>query len=267
MMTPKTLSTPEKNLYYQVNQFILGRETLVLLHGVFGHVGYWSEYEKYYEQRYNVVSLDLRGMGKSFRPKRYRDYDLANSVQDLKDVLDAEGITKIILVSASLSDFIAVRFTAQYPSVVHKLILFSFSGRPGTAVSTVFFRALFWVISLFNYFPVRTGNHYVIEDIRATYDWHWRRLYIDITNTGLRSTFHLLRAFYHFDIAGDIPEISVPVLLVHGEKDTILPYRWVLKDFPKFQNAVLDTIPEGDHMICQTHLEVALRSMDKFLSA
>ena len=62
-----------EKIYYRKNKF-LKRPTIVFVQGLSGTSSGWIPYEKILGKKYNVLSLDLRGHGKSFRPKYFKDY-------------------------------------------------------------------------------------------------------------------------------------------------------------------------------------------------
>jgi non-heme chloroperoxidase len=69
------------------------------------------------------------------------------------------------------------------------------------------------------------------------------------------------------DFRGDLPKIDVPVLLVHGTEDRILPYASTAARLP----ALIDdlefvTVEGGPHNIAWTHPEVVNKALLDFLA-
>ena len=95
---------------------------MVLLHGVASNMSRWSEFVEHtsLKQTWDLLRLDLRGHGESFTRGRL---DLATWCRDLRDVLDAEGCDRALLVGHSLGAQVAVHFAARYPSRVRGLVL------------------------------------------------------------------------------------------------------------------------------------------------
>ena len=62
----------EDRIYYRTNEFKSDRLTLVFVHGVSGSSSAWLPYEKIFENKYNVLTYDIRGHGLS---KKYPHYE------------------------------------------------------------------------------------------------------------------------------------------------------------------------------------------------
>ena len=75
-----------------------------------------------------------------------------------------------------------------------------------------------------NLLPLRlkVGNHVDYSHYKNTGDWNIRRMFADIKNTGLRPYIYAVEQSFHFDHSAFLPEINVPVLIIHGKKDTYL---------------------------------------------
>ena len=52
-------------IYYRTNEFKADRLILVFIHGVSGSSSSWWTYEKIFENKYNILTYDIRGHGKS----------------------------------------------------------------------------------------------------------------------------------------------------------------------------------------------------------
>ncbi len=65
------------------------RPTLVLVHGYPDSASIWRPLAELLAERYQVVAYDVRGAGRSSRPKRTADYDLEYLVEDMAAVVDA----------------------------------------------------------------------------------------------------------------------------------------------------------------------------------
>jgi len=82
----------------------------------------WNFQISYFKDKVNVISLDLRGSGKSSRPDY--PYSLDMFVEDIKNLLDHLKIKKKIhLCGSSLGGFIGLKFILKYPEKVKTLIL------------------------------------------------------------------------------------------------------------------------------------------------
>ncbi|PJZ70587.1 alpha/beta hydrolase [Leptospira perolatii] len=68
-----------------------------------------------------VVTYDLRGRGNSDKPKS--DYSARLHAEDLKQLANALGFSKISILSHSLGCWITLRFAEKYPELLSKAIL------------------------------------------------------------------------------------------------------------------------------------------------
>jgi len=97
-------------------------EPLVLIPGSNTKLQAWNFQNSYFKDKMNVISLDLRGSGKSSRPDY--PYSIDMFAEDLKNLLDYLKIEKKIhLCGSSLGGFIALNFVLKYPKKVKTLIL------------------------------------------------------------------------------------------------------------------------------------------------
>ena len=78
----------EKNgIYYRTNNFVEGRPTLLFVHGIGGSSSAWYRHEATYDNKYNLISFDLRGHGKSKKYEDYKDYAREKFVEDIDDLV------------------------------------------------------------------------------------------------------------------------------------------------------------------------------------
>jgi len=98
------------------------RRLIVLLHGVASNMSRWSEFVEHtsLKETWDLLRPDLRGHGESFSRGRL---GLEIWCRDLRDVLDAEGYDRALLIGHSLGAQVAVQFAACYPARVRGLVL------------------------------------------------------------------------------------------------------------------------------------------------
>lgn len=98
------------------------RRLIVLLHGVASNMSRWSEFVEHtsLKETWDLLRPDLRGHGESFARGRL---GLEIWCRDLRDVLDAEGYDRALLIGHSLGAQVAVQFAARYPARVRGLVL------------------------------------------------------------------------------------------------------------------------------------------------
>jgi len=113
-------------LYYEVTDFTRPwegePETVVLLHGLHGHLEWWNYYQvPVLARHYRVVTLDQRGHGKSFKPAE--GYTIEQMAGDVNELLQTLNIEKVHLGGASMGGMVSLQFALTHPELIHSLIL------------------------------------------------------------------------------------------------------------------------------------------------
>jgi pimeloyl-ACP methyl ester carboxylesterase len=93
---------------------------LVILHGLFGSADNWFSIARELEKNYTLYLVDQRNHGDSPHSSVW-DYDVM--VEDLKELLDQEGLGKVYLMGHSMGGKTAMNFAVTYPERVQKLIV------------------------------------------------------------------------------------------------------------------------------------------------
>lgn len=112
----------EKIAYYDSKRSESGK-TIVFLHGLGEHSGYWRVTTKALEKRHRVIAIDLMGHGKSSKPAQKEFYSLRNQAKLIHLLLENLGIEKVFLVGHSMGGQIAMHFALNHPQTLNHLIL------------------------------------------------------------------------------------------------------------------------------------------------
>ncbi|KAB7672968.1 alpha/beta fold hydrolase [Bacillus sp. B1-b2] len=87
--------------------------TIVLLHGFCGNVDYWDYIVPVLAEKYHVLCMDLRGHGhSSFQGGDIKIEDLA---KDIHLVLEKLSIEKVTMLGHSLGGYVSLAFAELYP--------------------------------------------------------------------------------------------------------------------------------------------------------
>jgi esterase len=116
-----------------------GLPALALVHGIRLHAHVWSHFAREFRDRYHILALDQRGHGDSaWSPEGYHADDY---VEDLHAVLQARGISKLVLIGHSLGARVSMLYAHQHPDAIERLVLVDMgAGLPATAAGTDFSR-------------------------------------------------------------------------------------------------------------------------------
>ena len=93
-----------------------GESALVFIHGGFANRGFWDEQIKAFSPRHRVVALDLPGHGESGADRQ--KWGMPEFGDDVRAVVEAEGLQKVILFGNSLGGPIAVEAALRLPGKV-----------------------------------------------------------------------------------------------------------------------------------------------------
>jgi len=249
-------------IFYR-KRIIPGKKTIVFVHGIFGTSSSWKKYEEYFMKNYNFISVDLRGHGKSFRPVYTSDYSIENFSEDLYKVISKEKLKNIILVSCSFSNLVSLEFLKKHKKLVNKIIFISFNYSPGNISLSRYFIP---IIKYFNkfHFPIKKiGGHIDYGNFKNTYDWDLKRLFIDIKNTGLKSSLNSLISGQEYSGKKIFNSLKIPTLIIHGNKDSIFPVEFTKKMYNNYSK--LKVIRNADHMLGLTHFKEVSTSINNFI--
>lgn len=257
-----------RGIYYRVNEFKPERQTIVFVHGVSGSSSAWLPYEKDLESICNILSFDLRGHGKSEKPRTYEEYKIEDFVEDLHSLIEHLQIRKFVFVGHSMGCFVILAYLRKYQEKVLKVVFLApnFSGNKMLSARMLipFFSA---GVALFKKIPfsVRRGTHIDYSLYPNSSDWNIPRTVADMRNTTLRVYLYTTKHWYNFDVEDFLEKIHIPTLIVHGKKDTIFPVKYGVFMASKIPNAKIVLLENADHIIALNNVKEILKEIRKFV--
>jgi len=260
---------PAGNTYYRTNEFKHGRPTLVFVHGLSGSSSAWAEYERFFSEKCNVLSYDLRGHGKSPKPKRYKDYAMEHLVEDLHELLAHLKIEKCIIVSHSFAVLIVLEFLARYQSQVSAVVFLSPSFCVRDMFSSRIAEPFLQLSRLMEPLPFsgKPGAHVDYTRFKNTGDWNIPRMIADVGNTSIRVYLWGSLQTYSVDREAFLSEIEIPVLLMHGKNDTIFPVKNSLIMAQQIKNSKLILLDNMDHIMVLNRFPEVSVAIEKFVNS
>ena len=93
---------------------------LVILHGLFGSLDNWFSIAKDLETSFTLYLVDQRNHGDS---PHSTEWNYGVMVEDLRELLDAEGLDSVYLMGHSMGGKTVMNFAVKYPERVSKLIV------------------------------------------------------------------------------------------------------------------------------------------------
>ncbi|HET7012958.1 MAG TPA: alpha/beta hydrolase [Streptosporangiaceae bacterium] len=224
---------------------------------------------------YRVITYDRRGFGKSSQPTSGYDYDTFAS--DLNSVMEALDLRGAMLVGHSMGTGEVTRYLGTYGSErVVKAVLVSPippfllktddnpEGLPGSLfdgfIHTAEADGPAWLKGFLDNFyniDILAGSR--VSDQAYQASWN---VAVGASATGVVACIPT----WETDFRADLPRIDVPVLIIQGDADRILPFPNTGKRLPALlKDCELSVIDGGPHAISWTHSDQVNQAMISFL--
>jgi pimeloyl-ACP methyl ester carboxylesterase len=251
---------------YHFNEFKPDRLTLIFIHGIPGCLSGWAQYEEKFGKEYNILTYDIRGHGKSKRFKKYEDYNIENFTEDLYKLIEHLKIKNFVLISHSFGVFISLSFVSKYKDEVKGLILLSpsFIGKEIPSIKK--YETLLNIVSKIKLPIFSNKKRKYIEYPTSIHGMNRYKIAIkEIYNTGLQVYLYCIRQLVSLDFEKMLSEITLPVLLISGEKDTTIPIKYAKIMAEKIPNSKIVTIKEGNHIITLNNFKEVSTEIENFI--
>ena len=241
---------------------VRGQPLIILLHGFGASVFSWREVLEPLSELGTVVAFDRPASGLTERPLP-QDWDEENpystnfQVALVVDLIEAMGADQAILIGNSAGGTIAALTALQHPERVRALVLVDAAIYVGGGAPS-FIRPLLSTPQLRHLGPliarrIRDWGPRLLEsawhdpslitdEIRAAYE---EPLRVDNWD---RALWELTAASRRPDLASRLDELSLPVLVVTGDDDRIVPTEQSIRLAGELPNAELAVFPNCGHV-------------------
>jgi non-heme chloroperoxidase len=242
-------------------------QPVVLIHGypLNGHS--WERQTKaLVDAGYRVIAYDRRGWGESSKPTTGLDYD--TYAADLKELVEQLELTDVVLAGFSMGTGEVTRYLGSYGSDrVDKAVLFGAippfllktddnpEGVDGTVFEGIKEQAL---KDRYVWFKQFFDDFYNVDKLRPDRisDEAWQASF-NVACMGSAYSSYACVDNWLTDFRQDLPKIDVPVLVMHGTEDRILPYESTAARLPDLiEEVMVVPVEGGPHNIGWTHPEV-----------
>ncbi len=249
---------------------------IVLIHGYPLNGNSWERQERpLLAAGYRVITYDRRGFGLSSQPTLGYDYDTFTA--DLKALLDHLALDDIVLVGFSMGTGEVTRYLGTYGSArVRRAallgaippFLLKTDDNPEGVDGDVFEGIKSAIVKdRYAYFKEFLDNFYNVDKLMPD----------RISEQAWQASFNVAAAASPFatyacvdtwltDFREDLTKIDVPMLVVHGTEDRILPYDATAKRLPALVDGLkLVSVEGGPHNIGWTFPEVVNAALLEFV--
>ncbi len=241
-------------------KFGQGEPVFVLLHGFAASLYSWNAVFEPFSQLGSVIAYDRPGFGLSARPLAWRGrnpYSVEAQVGLVTSLLDHFEVSQAILVGHSAGGTLAMQVALDFPQRVQALILvdsavYHAGGAPG------------WLHPLLASPQMRRLGPLFTRQILASgrglirLAWHDpRRLTPEMEDYYLKPTRveNWDKALWEFSLASRpsalkrrLPGLSMPVLVVTGDDDRIVPTQESIRLARELRNARLEVVQQAGHL-------------------
>jgi non-heme chloroperoxidase len=252
-------------------------QPVVLIHGYPLNSDSWERQEpELLSAGYRVIRYDRRGFGYSSRPTTGFDYD--TFAADLNALLEQLSLEDVVLVGFSMGTGEVIRYLGKYGSArVRKGVLFGAippfllktADNPEGVDGQVFKGIQAAIVKdRYAYFKDFLDNFYNVDKFAPDRisEQAWQASFNVAAAASPHASYACVDAWLT-DFRADLPNIDVPMLVVHGTEDRILPYEATAKRLPGLvANLKLISVEGGPHNIGWTHPEESNRALLEFLA-
>lgn len=202
--------------------------------------------------RHTVYRYDQRGTGLSDR--NFPGKGIDEFVDDLKAVADIAGDGPMPIFTASQGVAVALKFAADYPNRVSKLVLYAgyAQGRyhRGTEAARQEARAHLELVrtgwgqpdtpflKLFTQIYLPSGTREQVEHL----------IQMQLASASAEGAARLRDVIDGFDVSKHLERVNVPVLLLHGRGDAVHPIEQSMTMARRLPNAVFVPLDTDDHV-------------------
>jgi pimeloyl-ACP methyl ester carboxylesterase len=220
---------------------------LVFVHGWLHNWTAWKKEIEFLEGKgYSTLAFDLRGHGQSDKPEKKKQYDLECFAKDLHELIKKEKIKKFVLIGHSMGGMISLIYYKMFRRGIQGLVLCDTTYRNVLKHKEmeVFSPFIKHVLDFLVSHESITQEHFKhLKDIDLTKYSEYGLMHNSLRATPMKSVFACLEEMTKYNVKSILKKINVPVLIMEGEEDRILPEIDSLEMCKKIKGSKLTLIP------------------------
>jgi pimeloyl-ACP methyl ester carboxylesterase len=245
---------------------------IVLLHANYSSLFMWEPWVVALRERYRVIRLDLPAHGLT-GPEPSGNYTLERIQQLFEKFVDEKGLERFTVVGTSIGGTVAMRYTADHPDRIERLVLIS----PGSLEPRVRGRTtpanVPKAADLLGYILPKSFTRFMLtndygdpERVTDAVVDEWYEMWMREGNR--LAMLNLLRQYVSGGVEDKIRAVSVPVLLIWGEKNKRVPLALAYETKDLLVNSPeirLEVLPGIGHMLVQEAPEASSQLIRRYL--
>ncbi len=260
-----TVKVNDINMYYEIHGEGF---PLVMIMGLSCDVNWWTpEIIDAMKQNFKTIIFDNRGVGRTDKPEV--NYSIKMFADDTVGLMNVLNIEKAHVLGLSMGGFIAQEIALSYPERVEKLVLCGThcGGAKALAPSN---EAMSFLLNppekptefVESFIPLLFTNDFIESNPDFIESYKQRMLIIPFNLNLYRRQLQAMS----FNAARRLKNINIPTLILHGERDILLPSgnaEILAKGIPNVRKVILD---KTAHFLFQPDNEKVTNLISEFLA-
>ncbi|MCG9657974.1 alpha/beta fold hydrolase [Vibrio mediterranei] len=220
------------------------KDVIVFLHGFFMDARMFQEQIAYFQDKYRVIAIDLRGFGQT--KCIHNNFSLEDLASDVLGVTDSLNIKKFVLVGMSMGGYVAQRIALAHPENIIDLILIGTQSGKDNQATVEQYKNL---VELWDDFQARanfvSAMLPVIVGDKHDDQRFWRSVWMTYNKDSISFPMNAMLARDDLELSN----IKIPTLIIHGKDDHGIPVKAAYQMHQQIKNSVLVIIEEGRHAV------------------
>jgi 3-oxoadipate enol-lactonase len=258
-------TTDNQDLYYEISGNIRSGKQLVFLNGLSQTTLAWGLLLPAFEKDYKIILCDFIFQGQSDKKGDWRTFD--QHAEDISGLLKSISKKPSTIIGISYGSLVAQHLALNHPETIDKLILLS-----TFAHKTPYFEAieLAWMGALDSggypllldvMLPTVLGESYFNNPLIPLFNLKSSRAGINTDASALRKLMKATKE--RADFRQELQSVDKPPLIIHGEKDLLLPLHMARAVAQAIPGSRFEVIPGAGHTL---NLEAAPQTTALILS-
>jgi len=268
ILEQKWLEGVNGKIGYFLNKNFENRPTVIFLHGLSANHTTWDNLAQEMNKfQLNILLIDLRGHGHSDKSKKRGLYKIPVFTEDLKEIIEKEKLSQVILVGYSLGGFIALDYAIKYPSGLACLILISANHTNPLKYKHLNF--LTWpaygAVNLLAWLLIwqKRKKYYYFN--QATDLGYWRSTLKGYLTMPLSINLWMLSENAHIDFSQDLEKIACPTLIIKSRADHLVSQAEINDMKKKIKSSKSVVLDETSHYLASRHQKIISGIIINFL--